>query len=142
LCNGFFVAVFERLKGWGELKNGDNGNPTQVKHCEIKSTKKEKKDIGVEDNGETLDGENEATLSNKDKKKKKKDKKKLNNEVDEASSNTESKDSNDNDPNIEVLPSAKKKKKKHVDNEIAFDEIDFDMINSFEDAVKSKKKRK
>merc|ERR1712083_972618 len=104
--------------------------------------KKEKRDIGVEDNGEILDGENELTLAKKEKKKKKKDKKERNHEADAASSNTESKDTNDNDPNIDVLPSAKKKKKKHVDNEIAFDEIDFNMINSFDDAVKSKKKRK
>jgi len=144
LCNGFFVAVFERLEGWEEFKIAENANLNQDKDCEIKSKKKkkEKRDIGVEDNGETLDGENELTLAKKDKKKKKRDKKERNHESYEASSNTESKDSNDNDPNIDVLPSAKKKKQKHVDNEIAFDEIDFNMINSFDDAVKSKKKRK
>merc|ERR1712083_910631 len=127
----------------GEFKNAENANLTQEKDCEIKSKKKkEKRDIGVEDNGEILDGENELRLSKKYKKKKKKDKKERNYEADVASSSTESKDSNDNDPNIDVLPSAKKKMKKHVDNEIAFDEIDFNMINSFDDAVKSKKKRK
>merc|ERR1712083_695247 len=130
------------MGGWQEFKNAENANLTQDKDCEIKSKKKkkEKRDIGVEDNGEILDGENELRLSKKDKKKK--DKKERNYEADVASSNTESKDSNDNDPNIDVLPSAKKKMKKHVDNEIAFDEIDFNMINSFDDAVKSKKKRK
>merc|ERR1719186_1629722 len=35
----------------------------------------------------------------------------------------------------------RKRIKRHDDNEIAFDEIDFNMINSFDDAVKSKKKR-